>query len=57
MIDLRSDVPTISTKDVTDVLRQFIDNGGYDNEELFMFASELTGVSVDRLSEEISEEE
>ncbi len=53
MANLKSETPVVSMNDIVSTLRQFVDNGGYDDEELFYFVSELTGVSEDALAEEI----
>ena len=53
MTNLHSDIPTISTKDVMNTLHDFIDNGGYDGEELIRFCSYLTGASEDTIIQEL----
>lgn len=54
MIDLHSDTPTISTNDVMNTLQEFVDNGGYDDEELIRFCSYLTGASEDAIAQELN---
>ena len=52
------DIDTISQVDVVETLRKFVHENLSDdiaNDAAFMFASELTGLSIDTLSEYIFE--
>lgn len=53
MMNLYSEIDTVSTKNILDTLAKFLDAGEYEMEDVLAFISELTGASADALMEAV----